>query len=168
MEPQVVYDILAENWPVGPFLLHLIILALALISICGYLRSRKTARPFPTGAALVGALVLLLGFLAFFGVYLERYKCREWARTANYSIVEGTVEDFHPEPEGGHGPETFRVGDVFFACSPNNLDRGGFNRTSRGGSPIRPGLHVRICYHNGRILRLEILQNPNQGAGLLF
>jgi hypothetical protein len=168
MQAQVAYDILAEGWPVGPFLLHLSIVGIALIFIRAYLCSRKTGSPVTPGAALVGALVLLVGFLAFFGVYLERYKCRKWARTANYSIVEGAVEDFHPEPEGGHGPETFRVGDVFFACSSNNLDRGGFKRTARGGSPIRPGLHVRICHHNGRILRLEILQTPNQAAGLLF
>ena len=110
--------------------------------------------------------MLLVGFVAFFGVYYERYRCRNWAREGSFKTVEGVVENFHPEPTGGHGPETFTVGGVFFACSPNNLDRAGFNKTTRGGSPIRPGARVRICYQNGRILRLELFKAPNQNTAL--
>jgi hypothetical protein len=110
------------------------------------------------------AFVLLLGFVAFFGVYYERYRCRNWAREGSFKTVEGVVDNFHREPIGGHGPETFTVGGVFFACSPSNLDRAGFNKTTRGGSPIRPGARVRICYQNGRILRLELFNAPNQNT----
>jgi hypothetical protein len=164
MQTQVAYDILTEGWPIGLFLLHFGIVLLALMLGCGYLKSRRTSHPFPKGAAVVGALVLAGGFLSYFGVYSERYHCRKWAREGNFSVIEGVVENFHAEPIGGHGPETFTVGGVFFACSPNNLDRAGFNRTSRGGSPIRPGLHVKICSHDGRILKLELLPSSSQNA----
>ena len=161
MQTYVAYDILAEGWPIGPFLLHLGIVGGAILLARAYLKARRTAHPFPGGAAFVGAFVLLAGFVAFFGVYCERYRCRNWAREGNFKIVEGVVENFHPEPTGGHGPETFTVGEVFFACSPNDLDRAGFNKTTRGGSPIRPGLHVRICHQEGRILILELFKTPN-------
>jgi hypothetical protein len=155
------YDILAEGWPIGPFLLHLGIVGLGILLARAYLKARRTAQPFPVGAAFVGAFALLVAFVAFFGVYGERYRCRNWAREGNFKIVEGVVENFHAEPTGGHGPETFTVGEVFFTCSPNNLDRAGFNKTTRGGSPIRPGVRVRICYQNGRILRLELFKPQN-------
>src|SRR6267142_5371143 len=166
MQTHVAYDILTEGWPVGPFLMHLGIVGLGILLARAYLKSRGTARPFPGGAAFVGAFVVLVGFVAFFGVYYERYRCRNWAREGNFKVVEGVVENFHPEPAGGHGPETFTVGGVFFACSPNNLDRAGFNKTTRGGSPVRPGVRVKICYQNGRILRLELFKPPNQITAL--
>lgn len=75
--------------------------------------------------------------------------------SGNCETVEGAVEDFHPEPPDGHGMESFRVGAERFTYSDFVVSPG-FNHSASHGGPIRPGLQVRICYHEGQILRLEV------------
>jgi hypothetical protein len=82
-------------------------------------------------------------------------------RMGQAQIVEGTVEDFHPMPFGGHDTERFRVGGVHFAYSDFVVSPG-FNHTSSHGGPIRQGLAVRIHYRGpedrATILMLEARQ----------
>jgi hypothetical protein len=50
---------------------------------------------------------------------------------------------------------TFRVGDVRFAYSDFRVSCG-FNNTTSHGGPVREGLHVRIHYVEGIILKFEV------------
>ena len=80
---------------------------------------------------------------------------RDAAREGKCSVVEGLVERFHPEPPEDHASENFDVKGVHFEYSTYSIDSG-FNLTVPQGGPMREGLPVRICYHNNKILRLEI------------
>jgi hypothetical protein len=76
-------------------------------------------------------------------------------RTGRYSLVEGTVQNFHPMPYSGHSEECFRVANERFCYSDYGIDPG-FRQTASHGGPVREGFPVRIAYYQGRILRLEI------------
>jgi len=76
-------------------------------------------------------------------------------RAGQYSIVEGTVTDFHPMPYEGHDEECFSVEARRFCYSDYELTPGFHNAASHSG-PIRAGIHVRIAYLGNTILRLQI------------
>lgn len=72
-----------------------------------------------------------------------------------YSVVEGTVANFHPMPYSGHSQETFSVNGVQFSYSDFVLIPC-FNNTASHGGPIHEGLRVRIAYSGNCILKLEV------------
>jgi len=86
-----------------------------------------------------------------------------------YRTVEGVVSDFHPMPYQGHQDECFSVQDQRFCYSDYEIGPGFHNAASHGG-PIRAGLHVRIAYREGRILRLDVAKEqtltPAQSAAI--
>lgn len=94
---------------------------------------------------LIAAVSMYSSHTDFLGAY----------KAAQYSVIEGTVEDFHPMPYSGHAEECFRVENERFCYSDYVIDPG-FRQTASHGGPIREGLPVRITYYQGRILRLEI------------
>lgn len=79
-------------------------------------------------------------------------------QTGRYSVVEGTVDGFHPTPYEGHDDECFTVGSKRFCYSDYEVTPGFHNAASHGGT-IRGGIHVRIAYLGGTILGLEIPRN---------
>jgi len=72
-----------------------------------------------------------------------------------HQIVEGVVSDFEPMPYEGHKDECFSVQQQSF-CYSDYWTTPGFHRSASHGGPIREGLPVRITYHDGMILRLQI------------
>lgn len=72
-----------------------------------------------------------------------------------YSTVEGVVHDFKPMPYEGHQDECFWVKNQKF-CYSDYIVQPGFHRSASHGGPIREGLPVRIAYHEGQILRLDV------------
>ena len=94
--------------------------------------------------------------LAFGFMYSSYREYTAAYRTGQYSVVEGTVEDFHPMPYEGHQEECFRVQKERFCYSDYDLSKPGFNQSAAHGGPIRAGLPVHIAYRDDRILRLEI------------
>src|SRR5579864_5525043 len=74
-------------------------------------------------------------------------------RTGQYSLVEGTVKDFHPMPYEGHDEECFSVEVQRFCYSDYNAATPGFHNAASHGGPIRAGIHVRIAYLGPTILR---------------
>ena len=72
-----------------------------------------------------------------------------------HQIVEGLVSDFEPMPYEGHKDECFSVQQQSFCYSDYSTTLG-FHRSASHGGPIREGLPVRITYHDGMILRLQI------------
>jgi Na+/melibiose symporter-like transporter len=98
--------------------------------------------------------------VAFISTYSSYRECREAYRTGQYSVVEGTVEDFHPMPYTGHQMECFRVQTEQF-CYSDYVVSPAFNQSASHGGPIRAGLPIRVAYFenehfNAQILRLEI------------
>ena len=75
-------------------------------------------------------------------------------------IVEGPVTSFHPMPYSGHDYESFVVNGVGFKYS--EAVTSGFNNTASHGGPIHEGLMVRIWHYKGKILRLDIKEEPNK------
>jgi hypothetical protein len=73
----------------------------------------------------------------------------------DYSVVEGTVANFHPMPYSGHQNETFSVNGVQFSYS-DYVVVPCFNNTASHGGPIHDGLRVRIAYSGNCILKLEV------------
>jgi hypothetical protein len=88
-------------------------------------------------------------------------------RTGQYSLVEGTVADFHPMPYEGHDEECFTVEARRF-CYSDYVVTPGFHNTVSHGGPIRAGIHVRIAYVGATILRLQIRKDevitPSESA----
>jgi len=98
--------------------------------------------------------------VAFSLTYSSYLKLVGAYRAGRYSVVEGTVEDFHPMPYEGHQSECFRVQKERFCYSDYEVSAT-FNQSASHGGPIRAGLPVRIAYYEdedfqGQILRLEV------------
>jgi len=97
-------------------------------------------------------------FLATFVDYRSSVNALKEKRA---EMVEGVVTNFHPMPYSGHANESFMVNGVQFEYSDYDVTAG-FNNTASHGGPIREGLVVRIWHSKGRILRLDIKEEPNK------
>jgi hypothetical protein len=160
---QIVYDItktLPPNQVLLPWLGGLVIGIVIMIStiISNRSRSYKIFGLIFSGFWLT--LWLCFGGLGFGNVFYQYYKCVDWAKSGDYSIITGNVAEFDPMPYGGHKMESFSVNEVHFEYSDYDLSQCGFNNTASHGGPIKEGLPVRISYKDGRILILEI-KNQN-------
>ena len=103
----------------------------------------------------VFALLWTVGSSAI--TYLEHSSVTSNLDSGNYSVIEGTVTDFVPMPYAGHFDESFTVKGQRFSYS-DYVSTSGFNNTTSHGGPIHEGLHVRIAYFGGLILRLEVAE----------
>lgn len=88
-------------------------------------------------------------------MWLEYTKLQKAYRLGNFSVVQGTVENFHPMPPQGHASECFSVTDQTF-CYANTVISASFNQDSAHGGPIRAGLPVRVSYIGEDILKIEV------------
>jgi hypothetical protein len=96
-------------------------------------------------AAFFLGFSLLVTVLAFVGVFGPYLRVQRAMREQKVSVVEGTVENFHPMHYAGHDTERFTVGGVSFEYS-DYLSTPGFNVTSSHGGPVREGAQVMIHY----------------------
>jgi hypothetical protein len=105
------------------------------------------------GSAIVMcSLILILLLISIVGDFTkERYA---YAR-GKYSVVEGTVEDFHAMPYQGHAEESFTVRGVPFSFNGYDFTSC-FHKAASHGGHIKPGLGVRVYYKDGCILRLDV------------
>ena len=86
----------------------------------------------------------------------EEATCKAWARSVQFTILEGKVLDFKPMPYTGHAEESFTLHGVSFRYSDYDKSKCGFRNTASHGGPIHEGLQVRISARNGRIFKLEV------------
>jgi len=111
-------------------------------------------------AALRNLLKLIpgIGILGSFAFLLSSYsdyaRAREALEKGEYQVVQGTVTNFVPMPPGGHGTESFSVGDVSFSYS-SGWGSMIFNSDQNRGF-IHEGAQVRITYTKGNIYRVEV------------
>lgn len=98
----------------------------------------------------------LISFSATFADYQGAVSAM---RNNRAKVIEGIVTQFRPMPYTGHAKESFVVEGIRFEYS-DYTTTAGFNNTTSHGGPIREGLPVKIWYVGGRILRLDIKQEP--------
>jgi len=95
---------------------------------------------------------IALASLAYDG-FMQRQRCKDWARAGEYQLTEGTVTDYQYRKAGA----AFRVAGLSFDL----LDRSGgfsgrFNVPGTLQESLREGLPLRLAHHDGYILRVEI------------
>lgn len=89
---------------------------------------------------IVGGIFFLEGVLTFndSAVLYKNYK------NGDYSVVEGTVEEFSPIEKDGKGSEDFKINDVIFMINSSSL---GYNKTKISEGVIKGnGQKLRIYY----------------------
>jgi len=152
-----VFTVLQKRMPLQPFAILGVIFVVVTIAAVITIVRRK--------AGLVLVLVVYAAFLVV-AVSLFPSGLRDMYRNAKdayihgrYSVIEGTVANFHPMPYSGHEEERFSVSGVDFSYSDYILVPC-FNNTASHGGPIREGLRVRIAYSGNCILKLEVASEP--------
>ena len=161
-----VFDITQKAFEWWWFALGLIFVFVGIVLIKYGLKlgGNKTGKgfglPFAFDSRLLGWFFVIFAsfwtLLSFGSMYCSYREYTAAYRSGQYSVVEGTVEDFHPMPYEGHQEECFRVQEEKFCYSDYDLSKPGFNQSTSHGGPVRAGLPVRIAYRDDRILRLEI------------
>jgi len=125
-----------------------------------YSAIRALSKGAPWGRAwfmvVVGALALIDGIFMTLATVTEWHLHREALASGECTVVEGTVENFVPEPPGGHGNESFEVQGRRFEYSGFASRSGAFHQGSGSGGPVRAGSRVRIHSDRDAIVRLEI------------
>ena len=99
--------------------------------------------------------------VAFFVTFVDYWSSVRALKENRAEVIEGPVADFHPMPYSGHVDESFVVKGVQFEYSDYGVTAG-FNNTASHGGPIHEGLVVRIWHYKGRILRLDVKEEPNK------
>jgi hypothetical protein len=113
--------------------------------------SKRRARAVAAGFLVNGLVWATVAIVSI----AECASLKSVLRAGRATVVEGTVEDFHPLTVPSNKDESFRVGRHVFRYSDYNLSSG-FGKTVSQGGPVREGLNVRVFYVGNTILKLEI------------
>jgi hypothetical protein len=125
------------------------VIGLILVRFSG---GRKGWQIFGAVGALFGALFFLIMILVLVPDYVKHRRAYVSGKS---SVVQGTIEDFHPMPMLGAAQESFTVNGVQF--SYNVLDAiPCFHNAPPHRGPIRPGVLVRIYYRDECIQRVDV------------
>ena len=84
--------------------------------------------------------------IAYFSTNVAYIEIYEKYKSGEYEIVEGTVENFHPMPEGGHDTEHFEVDGVYFEYMARNAKHYYSQCKKDGGFITGNGQKVKIWY----------------------
>ena len=154
----VVYDILRDGIGVAPVAVCLGMLLGFGLGVGLLISLRRQRKP-------VGGLVVLLAawaagtVLGGGNVLYQHVRCTAWARSGDFEVVEGPVTQFQPRARWEKGSESFTVKGVTFSYGRADLGKGGFRDQFGPGGPLREGVRVRVSHREGRILKLEILND---------
>jgi hypothetical protein len=105
-------------------------------------------------------VAMILGIIGTVGSLV--YTWREFQQlsgaltSGQYRSMTGAVTDLVPERPDGHPRESFRVNSVGFEYSSSDVTSA-FHRTVGSGGPLREGLRVRVADVDGKIVRLETI-----------
>jgi hypothetical protein len=145
----LVYD-LSNTWPD----LKAPLIGLLLTCVCLYVwRTRPgPERVLGLVVGIFGALFAVGATILFVPDYLA---LRKAVSSGDFSVAEGTVDNYRLTRSGRKGTESYTVAGHHFFYSGTTLGHG-FRQTAADGGPIRSGMPVRIGYRGDVILRLEI------------
>jgi hypothetical protein len=102
----------------------------------------------------ISGIVLVLSTVSLIADIDEYHNLKKSLQTGDFSVAEGTVENFVPMPPGGHSTESFQIGPTSFAYG-SGWGSLAFNSDWNRGY-IHNGARVRIAYKDGNILRVEV------------
>jgi hypothetical protein len=101
---------------------------------------------------VLGSIGVAIGCFAYQGI-LQRQHCKEWARTGQYEVAEGTIADYQLRK----GSSSFRIaGQAFDLLNVYAGFTGRFNVAGAESKSLRNELPVRLAHRDGFILRIEI------------
>ncbi len=127
----------------------IIVIGCALVRFHGGQELRQV-----TGWVII-SFSLLLTFFINLSLIPKFFEARHTYLIGDSSVIEGTVEDFHPMPALGVAEESFSVKGTEF--SYNVLDSTPcFRNLPPHRGPIRSGLNVRIYYKDQCIQRVDV------------
>ena len=78
-----------------------------------------------------------------------------------YDTIEGTVEVLRTQPKSGHSPgDLIQIGKVkfdidYFVSTP------AYHQTISRGGVLSNGVRARVCYKDGKILKVEVQKKNN-------
>ena len=141
MNHHVIFDISQKGYDWLPICIGLLFIIGGAIGMLSP-QSRKTLY-------IVPALLLLFGVLVSLSLFLFQYTNHQRYQAildhGQYSVVQGTIDRFHPMAKTGHGNETFSIDGVTFSYSDFSVTPA-FNNTSAYGGPLHEGMYVKIYY----------------------
>ncbi|MDN3581907.1 hypothetical protein [Mucilaginibacter flavus] len=163
-----VYDFGNESIPIT-FLFPLPFFIIGLLIFFYHLKNKDESKEnrniLPDrirGLIVGGAFLTLSGFMMpmiALSSIPDYYKLKKIYSAGRYQIVEGSVKNYHPMPEGGHDTERFDVKNIHFEFSDFHIKNGYNNAASHGGA-IKANLAVKIRYYSDGgenvILKLEV------------
>ena len=165
MQYRVVYDVLNDSFPWFGVVFAFIPLLLATALFLEFLErvrgNKVSATPARASGLPIPLLIVSILILTCAGLfiaantyesYVRQLECKEWVRTGQYQVTEGTVADYHFLRVG----PSFRVADSSFDLMQNSAGfTGRFNAPGAPEDLFRDGLRVRLAHQDGLILRVE-------------
>ena len=153
----VIYDILRDGIGRAPIVLISLWLLGAAVMLWLIVRTPHwPGGPSRLALTASGVLWLAVGGFGFGNVLYQHVRCRAAAASGNVDVVQGAVTAYHPEAPGmRENQETLTVAGQTFTYSSGNLGRGVPSAANR----IGVGTRVLISSHDGRIVKLELLDD---------
>jgi hypothetical protein len=162
----VIYDILRDGIGATPIVLVSLWLLGAAGGLWMIVRLRRRAGGPSRLAVAVSLLWLAVGGFGFGNVLYQHVRCRAAAASANVQVVQGPVTAYRPQdPQYRENQETLTVAGQTWTYSSSNLGRGGYRGVPSAAKRIGVGTRVRISSYDGRILKLELLEDHPSFAG---
>jgi hypothetical protein len=162
----VIYDILRDGIGATPIVLVSLLLLGAAVGLWIIVRLRRRPGGPSRLAVAVSLLWLAVGGFGFGNVLYQHFRCRAAAASGNVHIVQGAVTAYHPEDSHMREyQETLTVAGQTWTYSSSNLARGGYRGVPPAAKRIGVGTRVRISSYDGRIVKLELLDDRPTPAG---
>jgi|HubBroStandDraft_1064217.scaffolds.fasta_scaffold02739_4 hypothetical protein len=148
---QTVFEIGLKSFAWGT-LFHPTIAIVIGLALIRFSRGRGYLQVVGGCGALSGALIFVIAVLRLVPEFIE---IRHAYAKGDSSIVQGTVEDFHPMPMLGPSKESFSVNGANFSYYVGDATPCFHNDPLHRG-PVHAGLDVRIYYKDGCIQRVDV------------
>jgi hypothetical protein len=162
----VIYDILRDGIGATPIVLVSLWLVGAVVGLWMIVRLRRRPGGPSRLAVAVSLLWLAVGGFGFGNVLYQHLRCRAAAASGDVQVVQGAVTAYRPEdPHMREYQETLTVAGQTWTYSSSDLGRGGYRGVPPAAKRIGVGTWVRISSYDGRILKLELLEDRPSPAG---
>jgi hypothetical protein len=162
----VIYDILRDGIGATPIVLMSLWLIGTVVGLWMIVRLRRRPGGPSRLALAVSLLWLAVGGFGFGNVLYQHFRCRAAAASGDVHVVQGAVTAYRPEdPHMREDQETLTVAGQTWTYSSSNLARGGYRGVPSATKRISVGTRVRISSYDGRIVKLELLDDRPSPAG---
>jgi hypothetical protein len=159
MQPQeykVVYDILQEGYLALSWFVILWFLGSAVMSVVFFMNLKANKFKIEGMNDSLGVVILpiflIVGVLGIFSTLYTQCTCISWAKSSDTQIIHGQIKNLMTEAKY----ETFTVNGTRFEHREADLTKCGY--TQAKGIKLENNKSVRITYHEGCILKLEVAE----------